>query len=302
MSTITTSTTFRNLKATIDNVITDKNDNLEKNLVFPKYLPRETMEDNYVDDVEVGGPGLATEKAEAQMLDVGQLSDGYLTRYYARKFGLQMIVSEEALEDGKYSNYIDAAKRIKRSLFKAMEFDAANVLNRAADTNYIGGDGLCLANSAHTIAAGGTFSNTLATPFSPSRAALIVVAQNVMQLPGHDGNVEGYMPTKVVCPVSQWGAWSGILGSEKVPESNNNEINVIKSELDLELVPVKYWTGSTTNWAVLTDAPDGLKWKDRRKPKSRSWVDNNVEALRYSVSARWARGWSDPRGLYFSNS
>jgi hypothetical protein len=67
-------------------------------------------------------------------------------------------------------------------------------------------------------------------------------------------------------------------------------------------VPVKYWTGSTTNWAVLTDAPDGLKWKDRRKPKSRSWVDNNVEALRYSVSARWARGWSDPRGLYFSNS
>ena len=300
MPIFTNSNQFRNLKATLEAIVTDKNDGLESGLIFPKYMSRDDMGDAYVDDAEVAGPALATEKAEAQELDTGDITEGYLTRYYARKFGLKLIISEEALADGKYSNYIDAAKRLKRALYKTMEVDAANVLNRANTTGYVGGDGLTLANSAHTLPNGGTFSNTLATPFSPSRAALIVVAQNVMQLPGHDGNIEGFMPEKVVCPVAQWGAWTGILNSDKVPESNANEINVIKSELDLELVPVKYWTGTTTSWAVLTDAQDGLKWYDRRKPRSRTWLDENTETMRYGISARWSRGWTNPRGFYYS--
>lgn len=302
MSTITNSTQYRALKATLDTVITDKSDNLESNAIYKKVFAVSSMTDAYDDDAEVAGPGLASEKAEAQEFDVGTIVEGVTTRYWARRFGLKMIVSEEALADGKYAKYIDAGKRSKRAMFKTIEIDAANVLNRATNTSYVGGDGLCLANASHTLPNGGTFSNTLATPMSPSRAALIVVSQNVMQLPGHDGLVEGYSIEKVVCPVAQYYAWEGIVGSEKVPESNNNEINVVRSLIKPDVVPVKYWTASTTNWLVITDAPDGLKFKFRKKPTSRTWTDNDIEGLKYQISARWARGWSNPRGVYFSNA
>lgn len=302
MSTITTSTTFRNLKATLDTIITDEAVG-PGDLILKKYFKVSSMDENYIDDAEVGGPGLATEKAEAQELDVGSITDGYLTRYIARKFGLKMVVAEEALDDGKYSKYIDAAKRLKRAMYKTMEIDAANVLNRATNTSYVGGDALCLANSSHTLPTGGTFSNTLSTPMSPSRAALMVIHQNVMKLPGHDGVTEGYLTQKVICPVELYGAFLGIVNSEKVPESPNNEINVVKSDGWItDVVAVPYWTASSTNWLVTTDAPDGLKWLDRRKPRSRTWTDNDTESLKYAISARWARGWSDPRGIYYSNA
>jgi len=285
----------------LDEIVTDDSDGYEKKAVYKKYMKVEGMEDNYVDDLSNGGPGLATEKSEGQALDVLSLSNGYQTRYTARKFGLIMGITEELDDDGKYNDkYIDASRRMKRALFKTMDVDCAQIFNRAANAAYVGGDGLSLANSAHTIPGGGTFSNTLATAFSPSRAAVIVMTQNIMLLPGWDGVTEGYMPTAVIHPVSQWGAWKGILGSDKVPESGNNEMNVA-ADMNLKQCPVPFWSASTTNWGMLTDAAR-LKLKVRKKPKSRTWYDEPTEVIYHGTSSRWARGWSDPRAYYHSNA
>lgn len=301
MSAITTSVAFLTLKATLEEVVTDKSDGYEKNVVYKKYMKVEGMEDAYEDDLSNGGPGLATEKAEGQALDVMTLNNGYLTRYWARKHGLILQLTEELDEDGKYNDkYVDASRRMKRAVYKTMEVDCAQIFNRAFNSAYVGGDGLSLANSAHTIPGGGTFSNTLSTAFSPSRAAVIVMTQNIMLLPGWDGVTEGYMPTAVVHPVAQWGAWKGILGSDKVPESGNNEMNVA-ADLNLKQIPVPFWSASTTNWGMLTDAAR-LKLKVKRQPKARTWYDEAVEMINHGISARWARGWSDPRAFYGSNA
>jgi hypothetical protein len=302
MSAVTTSQAFATLKATLEEIVTDDSDGYEKKTFYKQYMKVEGMKDNYIDDLSNGGPGLATEKAEGQALDVMGLSNGYQTRYTSRKHGLIMQITEELDEDGKYNDeYVDAARRMKRAVFKSMEVDCAQILNRVHNSAYVGGDGLCLGSASHTIPGGGTFSNTLSTAFSPSRAALIVVRQNLMTMPGWDGVTEGYMPTKVVCPPAQWGAWAGILGSDKVPESGNNEINVAADMGLGKPVAVPYWSASTTNWLVLTDAAK-LKLKIRRKPKSRTWYDEPTEVINYGISARWARGWSDPRAVYTSNA
>jgi hypothetical protein len=301
MSELTTSLAFKTLKATLDNIITDKSDNVESMVVAKKYFQWESMSDNYVDDLEVGGPGLLTERDEGQALEVGTIYEGPQTRYISRKFGRIIQYTEELEEDSKYlGEYVGAAKRLKRAAWKTVDVDAANVLNRAANSAYVGGDGFSLANSAHTIPGGGTFSNTLSTPMSPSRTALITVMQNLAQTVGHDGLIEGFEIKKVVAPPQQKGVWMGILGSTLVPDSANNEINVAKGMG--ELVIVKFWTASTTNWGVTTDAPDGLKLKFRRRPRSRTWVDEPTEIINHGISARWARGWSDARGFYFSNA
>lgn len=302
MAQMTTALAYKTLKATLDNIITDKTDGVESGLVCTKYMQAENMDDNYVDDLENGGPGLATERTEGQALEVGTLYEGALTRYIARKFGLIMQITEELDEDGKYNDkYIDASRRLKRAIYKTLEIDNANVLNRAANASYVGGDGLCLANASHTIPGGGTFSNTLGVALAPSRTAAISVIQNVMLLPGHDGVTEGYQVKAIVHPVAQWGAWKGILGTDRDPGTNNNEINVVHN-MGIKQIPVPFWSASTTNWGVLTDAPNGLKLKWRRKPKSRTWYDEATEVINHGISARWSRGWSDPRGFYFSNA
>ncbi len=302
MPALTTAWGFKSLKSTLDNIITDKTDNVTGELACTKYMGEESMADNYVDDLENGGPGLLSERSEGQALEVGTLYEGALTRYISRKFGGILAITEELDEDGKYNEkYIDAARRLKRALYKTLEVDCANVLNRATNTAYVGGDGLALASASHTIPGGGTYSNTLSTPMSPSRVALQTVITNVMLLPGHDGVTQGYKVKKIVCPVAQWFTWKGILGSDKVPESPNNEVNVVNG-MGIELIPVPFWSASTTNWLVITDAMDGLKLKWRRKPKARTWYDEDVEIIKHGVSARWSRGWSNPRGVFFSNA
>lgn len=303
MAMITTSTAFRTLKKTLDNIITDDSDGSSKAKVYTKYMMEESMADNYVDDLENGGPGLLTEKGEAQPFDVLSLDDGAVTRYSSRIFSGGLEISAEADEDGKYNDkYIDAARRLKRAGQKTVEYDCSNLLIRAANAAYTGGDGQPLASASHTLPGGGTYSNTLSVAFSPSMAALTVVRNNVAQMPGHDGLTEGYTLKKVVFPSAQWGAWMTILGSTDAPGTANNDTNVVR-KLNLEGVEVPFWDrGSTTNWLVLTSADHGLKLKWRIKFKSRTFYDERPDVIVHAIKGRWARGWSNPRAVYFSNA
>ncbi len=72
--------------------------------------------------------------------------------------------------------------------------------------------------------------------------------------------------------------------------------------MNIDAVEVKYWSNTTTNWGIITNADNGVQAKWRRKPRSKSWVENDNETMKYSISARWARGWSDARGFFFSNA
>lgn len=298
-SSVFSSSIANTLKRTLERVITDQTDGVEKKAVFTKWCDIMDMDDQWVDDLEVGGPGLASEKPEGQEVALGTIREGTLTRYIARTYAIRLGVTEEAMEDSKYPRAVQAAKRAKRSLWKTADVDATAMLVRAEDSNYLGGDGLSLANASHTLPHGGTFSNTMSTPMSPSRAAVIVATSAIRVLPSQDGTTEGYEPKKVVCPVEQWAVWEGLVKSEKAPEPGNfNEINVVKG-LDLEVVPNKYWDNTTTNWCVITDAEGGLNFRWRKRPRSRTWVENSQHIMNYSCYARWARGWSDPRGVYF---
>lgn len=296
MADIFSSIAARALKKTLDAVIDDDTDGAQAKAEEElAYFETSDMSDAYDDDAEWGGPGLASEVAEGAEISMGDIFEGASTRYLARKFGLRLRATEEALEDNKYDKVINCAGRLKRALWKTVCVDAGNMWNRAFDTSYVGGDGQPLGSASHTLPAGGTYSNIMATPMSPSRAAAIVAYNQVGVFPGHDGVVEGYTLEGIVCPFGQGLTWKGILNSEKVPESNNNEINVVK-DFGLKVYPLRFWNASDTNWAAVTDAKDSLKWKWRRRPRSKSWVTNERDAMNYSITGRWARGWSDARG------
>lgn len=302
MSAVFTSVIFNSLKETLDEIIDDNGKSYSSKLIFPKWCQVKNMKDHYEDDLEMGGPGLASEVAEGSPLVVGSIREGVLTRYFARKFGLKMVITEEAIDDTKYDRVINAGPRLIRALYKTADIDATQMLVRGFSSSYPGSDGVSLFNSAHTLPHGGTYSNTLATPMSPSRAAVIQATSMARKLPGHDGVTEGYEPKDILCPTEQWAVWAGVVKSEKAPEPGAfNEINVARDVIR-DVIPIMYWNNTTTNWAMTTDCDNGLNFRWKRKPRSRSWVDEDNEVMNYGISARWARGWSDARSIIGSNS
>lgn len=298
---VSTSVIARSLKNTLEQIVTDTSDKLESEAVFPRWMDVMGMKDHYEDDLEVGGPGLASEFGEGAEMPLGTIREGYVERYIARKFGLKIIVTEEALEDGKYKQVINAAKRCKRALWKTADVDAALLLIRAENASYTFGDGVSLASASHTLPDGSTFSNTMATPLSPSRGAVIEAWTAVRKLPGHDGVVTDNLRLKdVICPVDQGPTWDVIMGSSKAPEAGQyNAINVVSQNYKLGKVENVYWDTTTTNYAYRTTAENGFSFRWRRKPRSRSWGDNDQELTKWGISARWARSISDKRGVYF---
>lgn len=303
MSTVFSSTIYNGLKATLNKICTDKTDGLEGKLYWKKWMKEMSMSDQYEDDLEVGGPGYASETAEGMELPSGTIYEGYMKRYIARKFGLKLIITEEAVSDNKYPEIIQFAKRLKRAMYKTMDVDATNILINATSTSYPGGDGLPLASASHTLPNGGTWSNLLATAMSPSRAAMIIAISQLRKFVGHDGLYDDYMPRKILCPVEQWAVWDGLIMSKMAPEPGQfNEINVVNRLGLEETCAIPYWDNTTTNWAILTDADNGFSFRFRKKPVSNTWVENSHETSLFSISSRWDNGYTDARCVLFSNA
>ncbi len=302
MSEIFTSTEALSLKETLRAIDTDVHGSEGSKLVMPKYMDVKTMGDNYVEDLEYAGTGMAGEKPEGESYPLGGLVEGPLTRYNARTYGQRMIVSEEALEDEKYDKVIMAAKRNNRSLWKLVDFDGVLILVRATNTSFVGADGQPLASLTHALPGGGTYSNMLTTPMSPSKASMYIARAQLRQQVGHDGLIDGEEIKSVVFPVQQEGVWDEVLDSAKDPTPGAfNAVNSIYKE-NITKVPVKYWNNTTTNWLLRTDAENGMTWFWRVKPKSNTWVTEDKTMMNYAIRARWTRGWTNPRGILFSNA
>src|SRR5688572_15122197 len=118
--------------------------------------------DNWVDDQEYGGTGLAQATPEGGNIPVDNVVQGFSKRYKMVKYALGFVVSEEAKADCKYDKAIDDTGNLARSMKWTQEYSAANIFINSFSSGYVGGDGVSLCNSTHTTPKGPTYSNTLA--------------------------------------------------------------------------------------------------------------------------------------------
>ena len=298
MSTAFTGTIFNSLKETLNEVVDDDTDNFKDSVDYRAWCKEKRMKDHWEDDLTMAGPGLASEKPEGTEIPTGTIREHYIKRYMARTYGLRLIITEEAMEDKKYEEAINLARRLKRAMYKTTDIDCTSMLVRGYDTNYPGGDGQPLWSSSHPLAHGGSWSNVMATPMSPSMIAATIATTQIRTFPGHDGITEGYTPYCVLCPIDQWAVWATLIESKMNPKAGNfAEINVIKSEglFPGGVKPLKFWNNTSTNWAIVTDAEGGFNLRWRRKPENRTWVENSQTLAQYAITARWDKGWTDPR-------
>lgn len=268
--------------------------------IFSQIFETEETDEPILDAVEYGGPGAMKWKAENDRIFSDEIIQGVNKRWAAQTFATAIEISLEAVEDTKYGAIKTAAKSLGRSANLTPEYLAAQFLDRAFNTSYPAlGDNLTLCNTAHLIPKGGTYSNSLATPYSLSEFALEQIFQNLAVIPGTDGMLMPLQPKKLVVPVALGPlAWK-LSQTQLQVGSANNDLSFIAGKFE----PVVFnYLGSNTRYFVTTNADDGLFWKWRVKPQfMRDNVDMLTQALFISrFRAYW--GCIDGRGIYGSNA
>lgn len=258
----------------------------------------ETSKKNYEEDTLSVGFGIAPLKTEGGGVSYDSENQGYTKRYTHNVFGLGYIVTQEELEDNLYE--IVSKRRIKRLTFSArqtMENLGANVINRAYNSSYTGGDGKVLGATDHPSNSGSQ-SNILGTAADFSEAALEDLMIQIGQAKNDRGLLIGLRGLKLLHPVNLQFDVGRVLKSEFTPDSANNAVNVVKM---VGLKPVmNHYLTDTDQWGVITDCPNGLTWFERRALEFKTDDDFDTSNAKAKMTFRCSQGWSDWRAFYSS--
>jgi phage major head subunit gpT-like protein len=252
---------------------------------------------NYEEDTKLAGFGLAPVKTEGGGVSYDTETQGYTKRYSHTVYGLGYIVTEEEMEDNLYE--VVSKKRIKRLAFsmrQTKEIVGANVLNRAFNSSYTGGDGKELLATDHPSLAG-TFQNELTTAADFSEAAL----EDMLILIGQAKNERGLnialRAKKLIVPINLMFDAKRVLKSDQQSGTANNDLNALKGMIDFT---VNHYLTDTDAWFVKTDCPEGMRMFERRALSFQRDNDFDSSNAKAKATMRFSVGWTDPLGCFGS--
>ena len=120
----------------------------------------ETSDRAFEEEVELSGFGSAPVKAEGASVQFDDATEAFTSRYTHETIALAFAITEEAVEDNLYDSLSSRyTKALARSMSNAKEIKGANVLNRAFNSSFTGGDGVELCSTAHLTVSGGNYAN-----------------------------------------------------------------------------------------------------------------------------------------------
>lgn len=299
MATPMRSTDFRSvvepiLNEVFDGVYEQRADEWKQVFREQKGIPR-----NYHEEPVLYGFGAAPELPDGMPVTYQSGGVLFLQRYLYKVYGLAFALTKVLVEDGDHIRIGQTyAKHLAQSLIETKETLAANILNRAFNAAYAGGDGVALNSASHPIV-NGTFSNLLTSAAALSQTSLEQMLIQIRNAVDNNGKRIRLTPKKIVTGPSNVFQAEVLLKSVLRAGTNFNDINPVNSmglladgQANLSRIT------STTAWWVQTDAPDGLKLLMRRSLDKSMEGDFETDSMRYKATERYVLGWTDPRGVY----
>jgi hypothetical protein len=254
---------------------------------------------NYHEEPVLYGFGAAPELPDGMAVTYQSGGVLFLQRYLYKVYGLAFALTKVLVEDGDHIRIGQTyAKHLAQSLVETKETLAANILNRAFNGSYTGGDGVSLIATNHPIVSG-TFSNQLTTAAALSQTSLEQLLIQIRNAVDNNGKRIRLTPKQIVTGPSNVFQAEVLLKSVLRAGTADNDINPVKSlgllgdgQANLSRIT------STTAWWVQTDAPEGLKLLMRRPLEKSMEGDFETDSMRYKATERYSLGWTDPRAAY----
>lgn len=248
---------------------------------------------------EITGFGLASTKSEGSSVSYDSEGEGVTNTFTHVVYGLGYIVTKEELEDNLYQ---EVASRRSRGLAYSMKQTAeivhANILNRAFDSNYTGGDGVELCSASHPTRSGN--QSNLLTAADLSESAVEDAVKRIRQVTNARGLKIMVKPQRLIVSTDDEFNATRIFKSDLRQGTANNDINAIRVMGSIpEIVPNVFLTDMDA-WFVQTDAPEGMLSMWRREVELSKDADFDTENAKAKATMRFAAGWGDFRAIYGS--
>lgn len=270
-------------------------------LEYPEIFEVRKSKMAYEEIIRTTGFGYAPEKSQGGATPFTSHSQGDTTRFTNVAYSLGAIVTKEEMDDNLYkSRAFDRAAMLAFSMRTTKETVCANILNRAFNPSYTGGDGKELLATDHPTTAGNA-SNELATPADLSEASLEDLLIQVMQAKNYEGLPIAIMgECLIVAPGEAFNAHR-IMKSTLQNDTDNNAINAVRS---MGLLPkgvkVNHYLTDADAWFVKTNIANGLICFDRKAIEFTRDNDFDTDNAKMKAYARYVPGWADYLGLYGS--
>ncbi len=249
--------------------------------------------------VEATGLGLAAVKPEGGSITYDAPGQGPSNVFTHVTYGLGYIITREAMEDNQYQEVAEAnARMLPFSMMTTKEIVHANILNRAFNASYVGGDGVALVSNAHPTA-NGTQSNLL-TAADLSEASLEDALTQIMTVKNSSGLPIALRPLRLVV------APGGIFNATRILEtvgrvgSADNDVNAIKALGMVPEIVVNNYLDDPDAWYLQTNAPEGLISYQRRALELEKDEDFDTENKKHKATERYSAGWGDWRSIFAS--
>lgn len=254
---------------------------------------------NYHEEPVLYGFGAAPELPDGTAVTYQSGGVLFIKRYVYGVYGLAFALTKVLIEDGDHIRIGQIYSRhLAQSMIETKETLCANVLNRAFNGAFVGGDGQPLCSSTHPII-GGTFSNLLTVAAALSQTSLEQMLIQIRNAVDNNNKRIRLTPTQIVTGPSNVFQAEVLLKSPLRAGVANNDINPVKSmgmlakgQANLSRIT------STTSWFVQTDAPEGLKLMKRRGLERTMEGDFDTDSMRYKSTERYREGWTDPRAVW----
>lgn len=282
------------LNESFDGIYSQRADEWKKFLDESTGIPR-----SYHEEPVMYGFGAAPELPDGQAVTYQSGGVLYSARYQYKVYGLAFAITKILQEDGDHIRVgTTFSKHLAQSLIETKETLAANILNRAFNTSYLGGDGKALIVNDHPII-GGTASNVLTTSAALSQTSLEQMLIQIRQAVDNNGKKIRLNPEKLVVSPQNVFQAEVLLKSVLRAGTANNDINPVKSLgiLSGDVADIARLT-SATAWYVKTNAPEGLKLLKRRGLEKSMEGDFETDSVRYKATERYGVGWTDWRAIF----
>ena len=264
--------------------------------LYSRIFKVEDASSRFVEEPLVSGFDLPVQMGDGEAVSYDNSKQGYNKRYTMNKYGLGFIITREMLDDGlALMNGEKFSRMLRGSMEKGREVISHNVLNNAFDSNFTGGDGKELCAADHpTMAA--DLDNLASTDLSETSVEQAWI--DIGNFKDDRGLKIHVMPKKLVIPLDEKFNADRILNSPLRVATADNDKNAVKDVID-EVCVSPYIT-DTNAWYIITDANDGLKYKNRQDITLSTDNDFDTDNAKFKAIMRFDVGWTDPRGVYGS--
>tara|TARA_A100001515_G_C4572830_1_gene210311 strand:+ start:352 stop:1260 length:909 start_codon:yes stop_codon:yes gene_type:complete len=269
---------------------------------YEEVFDTESSERAFEEEVMLTGFGEAPVKSEGAGVSYDTAQESFTARYTHETIALAFSLTEEAIEDNLYDTLSSRYTRaLARSMMQTKNIKGANILNRAFNSSFVGGDGVELCSTAHPTVSNETQRNELSTAADLNETSLEQSLIDIAAFEDERGLKINAQARKLIIPSALQFVADRLLQSPGRVGTADNDINALRN---MGMIPegyvVNHFLTDTDAFFLKTDVPNGLKHFVRTPVSTNMEGDFETGNVRYKARERYSFGFSDWRGIFGS--